>query len=268
MHPVSFDTAAPFYDDTRGFPPGISDVVADAARDLLAGRPNVLEIGVGTGRIARPLLVRGVRVTGLDLSRPMMARLLSALEPGAAPPDLVQGAAEHLPFAAATFDALVSVHVFHLIPRWRAAQAEVRRVLRSGGLFLNGYEWRPADAPGARVMDQWRAIVQDRGGGAQSPTTGAGTHDYADTHAALLAAGAQFREVKVGYWTTTRTLARGLESIEHRTWSSTWHLPDDFFAACLADLRAWAVANLGPLDTEFITPHSFLWQCYQYPPSS
>ena len=46
-----------------------------------AGSGPVLELGVGTGRIALPLSRRGVRVHGIELSPPMVAQLLS--KPGA-----------------------------------------------------------------------------------------------------------------------------------------------------------------------------------------
>jgi SAM-dependent methyltransferase len=41
----------------------------------LAGDGPVLELGIGTGRIALPLAQRGVRVHGIDLSEAMVARL-------------------------------------------------------------------------------------------------------------------------------------------------------------------------------------------------
>lgn len=47
----------------------------------LAGGGAALEFGVGTGRIALPLSGRGVRVHGIDLSEPMLARLRK--KPGA-----------------------------------------------------------------------------------------------------------------------------------------------------------------------------------------
>jgi SAM-dependent methyltransferase len=52
--------------------------VVDAAVDVLAGLAGggrALELGIGTGRIARPLARRGVTVHGIDLSRAMVARL-------------------------------------------------------------------------------------------------------------------------------------------------------------------------------------------------
>ena len=52
-----------------------------------------LELGVGTGRIALPLSRRGVRVTGIDLSEAMVARLRA--KPGGAAVDVAIGDFAH-----------------------------------------------------------------------------------------------------------------------------------------------------------------------------
>jgi SAM-dependent methyltransferase len=72
--PTSYGEAfADVYDDWYQ---SISDVDATVERveALAAGRP-VLELGVGTGRLALPLAARGVEVWGVDASAPMVARL-------------------------------------------------------------------------------------------------------------------------------------------------------------------------------------------------
>jgi SAM-dependent methyltransferase len=43
----------------------------------LAGEGPALEFGVGTGRIALPLALRGVPTSGIDISRPMVDRLMA-----------------------------------------------------------------------------------------------------------------------------------------------------------------------------------------------
>lgn len=268
MKSVSFDRAADIYDATRGFPPGISELVADAALEIIGTQAQVLEVGIGTGRIARPLLARGVRITGVDLSRQMMGRLLETLPPASPRPILIEGDAASLPLAGSAFDAVISVHVFHLIADWRAALAETRRVLRSpdpasgrpGGVFLSGYDWRPEDTPGVALLKKWRAIVSESGYQGDGP----GARDFEDVKAALVEMGATMKERAVGEWTRTRTLAQHLETIEHRTWSSTWTVPDDFFPRCLAELRQWAIAKYGSLDQEFTVPHKFIWQAFQW----
>ena len=258
---ISFDRAADIYDETRGFPPGLAVLVADSAAAAIRPGARVLDVGIGTGRIAKPLLARGVAVTGVDLSPKMMRRLLETLPPGAPRPPLVEGDAARLPFAPRAFEAVLSVHVFHLIADWQSALAEVRRVLAPDGVFLSGYEWRPPDAHGTRLLNHWRDIVKARG---FDTHTGPGARDFDDVKAALAATGAVMDEWSVGEWQTTRTLARHVETIEHRTWSSTWRVPDDFFPQCLAGLRAWAISEYGSLEREFVTPHKFIWQRFRW----
>jgi SAM-dependent methyltransferase len=55
----------------------------------LAGRGAALELGIGTGRIGLPLARRGVRVSGIDLSEAMVARLRA--KPGGAELDVAIG---------------------------------------------------------------------------------------------------------------------------------------------------------------------------------
>ena len=55
----------------------------------LAGDGRALELGIGTGRIALPLSARGVRVSGIDLSEAMVAKLRE--KPGADDIDVTIG---------------------------------------------------------------------------------------------------------------------------------------------------------------------------------
>lgn len=69
---ASFDAeAASIYDDT----PRGDEMETVAFLEQLADGGPVLELAVGTGRIALPLAARGLRVDGIDLSEPMVARL-------------------------------------------------------------------------------------------------------------------------------------------------------------------------------------------------
>jgi SAM-dependent methyltransferase len=62
------------------FEPAVVDPAVDFIAEL-AGDGVALELGIGTGRIALPLRLRGVRVHGIDLSEAMVARLRA--KPGA-----------------------------------------------------------------------------------------------------------------------------------------------------------------------------------------
>ena len=63
--------------DTPGigmFAPEVVDPTVDRLA-ALAGDGRALELAIGTGRVAVPLTQRGVPVTGIELSRPMVDRL-------------------------------------------------------------------------------------------------------------------------------------------------------------------------------------------------
>jgi SAM-dependent methyltransferase len=64
------------YDETSVdmFDPAVVGATVDFLADL-AGTGAALELGIGTGRIALPLAQRGVRVSGIDLSEAMVAKL-------------------------------------------------------------------------------------------------------------------------------------------------------------------------------------------------
>jgi SAM-dependent methyltransferase len=64
------------YDESSAemFDPAVVDPVVDFLAEL-AGSGRALELGIGTGRIALPLVERGVPVHGIDLSEAMVTRL-------------------------------------------------------------------------------------------------------------------------------------------------------------------------------------------------
>ena len=64
------------YDETSGFmfAPEVLDPAVRLLADL-AGDGPVLELAIGTGRVAIPLAERGLAVSGIELSQPMVDRL-------------------------------------------------------------------------------------------------------------------------------------------------------------------------------------------------
>lgn len=68
------EVAESYDDDGPVFAAEVIGPTVDFLQDL-AGDGAVLELGIGTGRIAVPLARRGVRVHGIDLSQSMVARL-------------------------------------------------------------------------------------------------------------------------------------------------------------------------------------------------
>jgi SAM-dependent methyltransferase len=68
--------AAARFDETSAFmsDPGVLDPAVDFLADL-AGDGSALEFAIGTGRVALPLIDRGVPVSGIELSQAMADRL-------------------------------------------------------------------------------------------------------------------------------------------------------------------------------------------------
>ena len=110
---LAFDQAVSYYDQTRTDPAWVMDAVAESiTREAhLTPASNALEIGIGTGRIALPLLQRGLPVFGIDLSLAMMGELQKKIAGRSARVAFAQADANALPFPDATFDGAYAVHV-------------------------------------------------------------------------------------------------------------------------------------------------------------
>ena len=66
--------AATYDDDVDSFSPEAVEPVIDFLAEL-AGSGRALEFGIGTGRIALPLAMKGIEVHGIDLSKAMLTKL-------------------------------------------------------------------------------------------------------------------------------------------------------------------------------------------------
>ena len=97
---------------------------------------NILEIGCGSARLARQLLVRypACRVTGIEVDAVQHEKNLSHPQTGL---QFLQASAAQLPFDADSFDMAMMLKSLHHVPLNSMDRAlnEVARVLRPGGLF-------------------------------------------------------------------------------------------------------------------------------------
>jgi ubiquinone/menaquinone biosynthesis C-methylase UbiE len=227
---VVFDRAAGFYDNSRGFPPG--EEVAVAAMMARAGglspSSRVLEIGVGTGRIALPLASHTASFYGVDLSQSMMAELRAKSNGERVYLSLADAA--HLPFSDDSFDAAVVVHVFHLVANLEGVINELGRVLKPGAPLLHGKNQMDRSIAELRmswheVIDAERLAVSDWGRPAQvldqlGWRQRSLTHEHHFTH--------QFVPLQ------------SIEAFRQRLWSSTWTLTDDEIERGAAVMEALA----------------------------
>jgi SAM-dependent methyltransferase len=148
---TAFSAVADVYERTRpGYP--------DEAVDWLVGTDplRVLELGAGTGKLTRSLLARGHAVVATDPSGPMLDELdrsLGGTAPGGAALEVTAGAAEQLPFAAQSFDAVVAAQSFHWFDATRALP-EIARVLRPEGRLALVWNLRDESVPWVRRLSR------------------------------------------------------------------------------------------------------------------
>ncbi|MEP7285501.1 MAG: class I SAM-dependent methyltransferase [Chloroflexota bacterium] len=257
---VVFDRAVGFYDETRGFPPGVETHVADLLQQAggLTKASKLIEIGVGTGRIALPLAPHVKAIYGVDLSRAMMLRLREKQtdEPIA----LAEGDITRLPFPANTFDAAVAVHIFHLVSDWRGAVDELARVLRpdavllSGGNTHDGTEKLMRDAMRqALPADKRRNSSEDQPRPVDLPTS-AGWQLVGEPH--------------VYRFKIQQSIAGFLERVKGRTWSILWQLDDTELAHCVDAVRAAIEVEFGDANRVIESESSFEVRVFMPPRSS
>ncbi|HEY1602159.1 MAG TPA: methyltransferase domain-containing protein [Pirellulales bacterium] len=139
---VDFGRTANDYGRHRaGFP----DEFFARLRTFHVGLPGqrVLDLGSGTGTLARGLAAAGCRVTALDPAAPMLREGCRLAEETHLALDYVIAKSEALPLESATQDVITAGQCWHWFDRTTAA-AEARRVLTADGLLVIAhFDWLP-----------------------------------------------------------------------------------------------------------------------------
>ena len=134
----AFAGSIPEIYDTYLVPLIFAPYAADLAHRLRSRRlSRVLEVAAGTGVVTRALaaaLPGSVSIVATDLNQAMLDH--AALVGTARAVEWRQADAMQLPFAEATFDAVVCQFGAMFFPEKPKAFAEARRVLRPGGVFI------------------------------------------------------------------------------------------------------------------------------------
>jgi SAM-dependent methyltransferase len=209
-----------------------SAVRAAVLAAVAAPAPRLLDLGAGTGRIGRPFVAAGDEYVGIDLSLGMLREFAR----DAARRSIAQADGEHLPFADATFDAVLMVQVFGGMRGWRRVVAEARRVLR------------PLKRRLVEILAEQRVATERR--------------NVREDVEHSLSSLADRRTTTVATWSAERTPRRYIE--RQRTGARFASLPHAAGEAALATLAAWATSTFGGLDAVAYETHAFELQTFTF----
>lgn len=117
---------------------------------LAAGRPHMLEIGGGTGRISLPLADRFDLVLSFDISEGMAREAMRKRDALPKKPDHIHyfvADAENIPVKSGTFDVAVFSGILHHVEHPEVVMREMARTLKADGRFIGMENNRSALRP-------------------------------------------------------------------------------------------------------------------------
>ena len=254
---VRFDRAAEFYDASRAIAPEAMARTIELLAGELRGRGRALEVGVGTGLLGLPLAEAGVKLAGVDLSGPMIGKLVE--KAGGRPPfPLALGDATRIPFADDAFGAAYLRWVLHLVPGWRVLVAEVVRTVRPGGVFvanLGSY---------GGTHEEIRKRFEEVAGVSTTPV-GLDWSAFEELDAELARRGASLRILPSPYESFEEPLEEFVRGIQENRYSWTWAVPEDVRLRAVAEIRPWVQERFGSLDESWEFSLATTWRAYDLP---
>jgi len=166
--PIDWGSTSRDYAQYRSGPP---DQLYAALQAFGIGLPGqrILDLGTGTGIVARALATRGAIVSGIDVSRAQVEEAQRLAASDGLTIDFRVAPAEEPPFGERKFEAATANQCFLYFDRMRVI-AELRRVLMPGGrLVISHYNWLPLSDPIAaasealvlRFNPNWQAVGFD-----------------------------------------------------------------------------------------------------------
>lgn len=258
---ISFDRVSAQYDASRTIPPDALERIVDCMLDCVAAtqETHFFEPGIGTGRIALPLVQRGYLYTGIDISENMMAELRQKVAGFSHRLTLLQADVTNLPFEDKTFDVAIAVHLLHLVADWPKALHEIRRVLKPDGIFLYSHgRVRPMvnqeddRNPGVAAFKQkWQALLAE--------------HQFEIQYSAseseilqlLQQQGATLETLIPVEWRVPLTVGELLSRYQQRLHSSCWQIPDEIFSQAIAQLTTWCECFFDAWNTDLSYTNPF-----------
>lgn len=251
----SFDRVADVYDETRGLPADVERAIAGGIARLAFGvssTPSLLEVGIGTGRIAVPLAAEGVHMTGIDISPKMLGRLLTKRRDI----DVMLAEASRPPLRERSFDALLFVHILHLVPDPAATLEATLPLVRPGGLVLYGGDdgqlGKRAEAE--RII---REAARDVAGVALAEWE---TRDHVVelVRTSLRERCDDVHDVTLAHWKRKGRGRQMIERLQRQDFSSSWKIPATAIPAIVERITPQLDQLYGGLDRETEFERSFV----------
>jgi len=242
------------YDALRGHPPDVSSTIGRVIAEHMGAGARVLELGVGTGRIALPVAAAGCEVFGIDLSSHMLHALKRRLDADSRDRvHLAQADIRALPFHDNAFDGALAVHVLHLVSDWAEVLAQVSRLVRPGGVLALGRDWIDPESFSGKIRNHFRKTVVEVGTemlppGATAAAPPSGGAAIFKTLQELGARPVGEGEIVGAEWTADLTPRQVLDGIGSRDDAESWVLPDDVLGETMRRLEAYAAAEWPDLE--------------------
>jgi SAM-dependent methyltransferase len=147
-------TAGDYSKHRQGFPDRFFDRLADFGLPPPGGRGRVVDLGSGTGTLARGLALRGSDVVGVDIAAPLLEQAARLDSEAGVSVRYHVAPAEATGLPAGEADAVTAGQCWHWFDRPRAA-AEAMRLLSPGGLLIIAHlDWLALPGNAVELTEQ------------------------------------------------------------------------------------------------------------------
>lgn len=251
---MSYREIASRYNAINAIPPKAAAQIGAVLAAQIGPQRWALDIGAGAGRLAIPAWQAGCHVISLDLELAMLvAGDCEARERNIALPSL-QSDARQLPLTDEAVDVVMINNLLHLVEGWQQVLADAVRVMKRGGVLLQGRDWLDPNSRAFQLRNKLRQIVGTLDP-SMRPTSAAGP-TLMQTLAQM--GGKLSPELLAASWHEPESVARTMQKMAQRQHNETWSLDESLLQVALDQLSEWAATTWPDLDTIEQTERRFL----------
>jgi len=236
---INFDSIAERFDAAQTWPDSVAAAFTAALAYLMPDNPRpILEIGMGSGRIAAILAEQNVPVIGINAMFPLLHQAQVRYRAQTRP--------EALPFPDQSLGMIYTVQQLYADESWQSAIGEVQRTLTADGLYVN----RTTAEVSSDVINHmdvgWYSTLKRSGVNIDGRPE---SRSKARFDAALQEGGASKDLIRVARWREDYSPRLRLKRIKARKALGLRNIPDPIFKRLLDDYERWLKSQYGDLDT-------------------